>query len=308
MTSNFQVGLNLPFESQDYRESALLIEELGFDYLGSGEHLLFHGPVPNAFSLLSFAAGVTSKIKLVSTITLVPLYPPVLLTKLASMLDIVSNGRFELGIGVGGEYQAEFNSVNVPVTERGERTNECLSILNKLWTGEVTSHTGKHWNFENVALQPKPFTQPSLRIWVAGRGVAAMKRAAIHGDVWMPYMYTPDQFHESLNKIEELSQESGRDKSRIFGSVNCFINVSNDRTEAIRVAAQQVGELYNQDFSGTRARYLVAGNVEDCVSKIREYAQAGARSAILTLACPRNEWEAMAKLVGAEVLPQLQRL
>jgi alkanesulfonate monooxygenase SsuD/methylene tetrahydromethanopterin reductase-like flavin-dependent oxidoreductase (luciferase family) len=85
-------------------------EELGFDLVGCGEHLFFHGPTPNAFVMLAAAAAVTTRIRLVTSIALLPLYPAVMVAKLAAMLDNISDGRFELGLGAGGEYPAEFEA------------------------------------------------------------------------------------------------------------------------------------------------------------------------------------------------------
>ena len=83
-------------------------EQLGFDLLGCGEHLFFHGPTPHGLTMLSAAAAVTSRIRLVSSITLLPLYPPALVAKMAATVDRISEGRLELGLGSGGEYPPEF--------------------------------------------------------------------------------------------------------------------------------------------------------------------------------------------------------
>ena len=107
-------------------------EALGFDYLLTGEHIMFHGPSASTMVSLAAAAGATERIKLMSGITLAPLYPPALLAKQAAVLDVVSGGRFHLGIGVGGEFPKEFAAVGVPVHERGVRTNEALEVIDKL--------------------------------------------------------------------------------------------------------------------------------------------------------------------------------
>ena len=81
-------------------------EAMGFDYLTCGEHLMFTGPIGNSLIALSAAAAVTQKIKLMSSVVLVPLYGAAMLAKMTAVLDVVSNGRFHLGIGVGGEFPA----------------------------------------------------------------------------------------------------------------------------------------------------------------------------------------------------------
>ena len=91
-------------------------EELGFDLLGCGEHVMFHGPVGNTFISLSVAAGATQRIRLLSSIVLLPLYPAALAAKLGAALDVASNGRYNFGVGVGGEFPKEFEACGVPVT------------------------------------------------------------------------------------------------------------------------------------------------------------------------------------------------
>jgi alkanesulfonate monooxygenase SsuD/methylene tetrahydromethanopterin reductase-like flavin-dependent oxidoreductase (luciferase family) len=115
----------------DVAASAQRIEALGFDVLGCGEHVSFHGDTANGFVSLSVAAGATSRIQLMSTITLVPLYPAALLAKLGAALDVASGGRFMLGVGVGGEYPNEFEACGVPVKQRGSRTDEALEVLHR---------------------------------------------------------------------------------------------------------------------------------------------------------------------------------
>ncbi|MEL6986182.1 MAG: LLM class flavin-dependent oxidoreductase, partial [Actinomycetota bacterium] len=139
-------------------------EELGFDYLSTGEHLMFHGPVPNGLISLAAAAGATERIKLFSSITLVPLYPPALLAKQVAMLDVVSQGRFTLGVGVGGEFPKEFDAVGVPVTERGARTNEALEVIDRLLTERDVSFDGRFTTLDEVSLSPKQIQQPRPKI------------------------------------------------------------------------------------------------------------------------------------------------
>ena len=110
------------------------IEGLGFDILGCGEHVSFHGDSANGFISLSVAAGVTNHIRLMSAITLVPLYPAALLAKLGAALDVASGGRYTMGVGVGGEFPPEFEACGVPVRQRGSRTDDALEVLTRVWS------------------------------------------------------------------------------------------------------------------------------------------------------------------------------
>src|SRR5271155_1505791 len=113
-----EFGTALP-SIKEVVEFAQRAENLGYDYLCSGEHMMFHGPVTNSLISLAVAAGVTTKIKLMSTVVLLPLYNPMVLAKQTSVLDVASNGRYHMGVGIGGEFPREFEACGIPVKQRG---------------------------------------------------------------------------------------------------------------------------------------------------------------------------------------------
>jgi probable F420-dependent oxidoreductase len=279
-------------------------EAMGFDYLTYGEHLMFHGPIGNSLIVLAAAATVTQKIKLMSTIVLVPLYgSAAMLAKMTAVLDVVSGGRYHFGIGVGGEFPREFEAAGVPVNERGSRTNEALEVITRLWTEKKVTFSGRFSNFKEVTLDPPPVQKPHPPIWVAGRQESAMKRAAKYAQGWLPYMYTPEQLASSIEKINEFGRQHGRDLSAFHHGLFIFTSVYKDRDKAREVAARQVGRNYAQDFSNKAGRYLLFGTPEDCVKRLNEYVGAGARTIVIATACPREDLDSNLKLIAEEVLP-----
>jgi len=279
-------------------------EAMGFDYLTCGEHLMFHGPIGNSLIALAAAATVTQKIKLMSTIVLVPLYgSAAMLAKMTAVLDVVSGGRYHFGIGVGGEFPREFEAAGVPVNERGPRTNEALEVITRLWTEKKVTFSGRFSNFKEVTIDPPPVQKPHPPIWVAGRQESAMKRAARFAQGWLPYMYTPEQLASSIEKINQFGRESGRDLSAFHNGLFIFTSVYKDRDKAREVAARQVGRNYAQDFSRKAGRYLLFGTPEDCINRINEYVAAGARTVVIANACPREDLDSNLKLIGEEILP-----
>ena len=181
-------------------------ERLGFDYVSSGEHLAFHGPPSNSLISLSAAAGATSRIGLLSAVTLVPLYPAAVLAKLVASLDAVSAGRFHLGVGVGGENPVEFEAAGVPVAERGARMDESLDLLHRLLGSDEVTFRGRYTTTSSLSISPRPFGT-RVPVWVAGRKPVAMRRPARWGDVWMPYMFTPERVAESIVMVDRYAIE-----------------------------------------------------------------------------------------------------
>lgn len=193
--------------------TARLIESLGVDYLATGEHMSFRRATGNGFITLSIAAGATTRIGLVSSITLLPLYPALVAAKMAAELARHSGGRFELGVGAGGDFPPEFDACGIPLPQRQARADEALEVLRRLWREERVTFSGRFTTLDDIALTPRPTPPPP--VWVAGRKQRAMARAARHGDVWMPYMYTLAQLARSVETVREMAHENGRDPSSI---------------------------------------------------------------------------------------------
>ncbi len=296
----FGTALPLVTKVPEYAQRA---EQLGYDYLCAGEHMMFHGPVGNTLITLSVAAGATSKIKLMSSVVLLPLYNPTVLAKMTSVLDVASGGRYHLGIGIGGEFPKEFEACGIPVKQRASRSNEALEVIKKLWTEENVSFDGRYSKFSGVTISPHPTQKPHPPIWVAGRKEPAMRRAALYGDGWIPYMYTPEMLHSSVEKIKKFGAEAGRDMSNFRTGLFIFASIYPDRDEAREQAAKVLGRTYAQDFSKIAGMYTLTGNPEDCRKRIKEYVDAGARTVMVSWACRAGDIDQNMKLVAEEVAP-----
>ena len=300
-----RVGIGLD-QLEGLTAAAREAEADGFDFVSCGEHVFFHGPTPNSFVALAAAAGATTNLRLLSAIAILPLYPPALAAKLASVLDVVSGGRFDLGIGVGGEMPKEFAAVGVPVRERGRRTDEALEVLRLLFSPGAHSFAGPFTSFEDCELMPGPVQDGGPPIWVAGRSEAAMRRAGRFGAVWMPYMYTPERLASSLASVRETAESEGRDPAVVDGAIYSFICADEDGDKARAAVIEAVGHNYQQDFTKL-GHYLIAGTPEECAARIGEYAEAGATDVQLQLGCPPQDRRAVYELVRDRLLPLVRQ-
>jgi probable F420-dependent oxidoreductase len=299
----FGTALRSPY---NVAESAQRIESLGFDVVGCGEHVSFYGDTANGFVSLSVAAGATSRIRLMSTITLVPLYPAALLAKLGAALDVASGGRFMLGVGVGGEFPNEFEACGVPVKQRGSRTDDALEVVTRTWTDTDVSYQGRYTTLNNFSLKPLPVQKPRPPIWVSGRQEAAMRRAARYADGWLPYMYTPEMVAGSMNEIRRFAEENERDMTDFTCGLFIFFAVHEDRQTAIQMANERLSKQYSQDFSKLVGKYALAGDPDDCKARLREYIDAGARFVFVSTACPDDYIDTNLSLMASEVMPDLR--
>ena len=295
-------GITLGADQPRYASLARQAEDLGFDQVACGEHLFFHGPTPNSFVGLAAAAGATERIRLLSSLALVPLYPPALLAKLVSSLDQVSGGRFDFGVGVGGEYPPEFTAAGVDVRLRGARTDEALDLLPALLAGEVVRYSGRFAHIPNLALRPGS-VQHRVPVWVGGRRPAAQRRAGRFGDVWMPYLCTPEQLATGLVTADAAAVACGRPPGSVTGAVFAWGAVGSDGARARQRAIDVVSRIYQQDFSTRAEDYLLAGDVEAVLARLSQYAEAGCEHLVFCPAGGAAEWADMAELFAAEVLP-----
>mgnify|MGYP002700806487 FL=1 len=181
-----QVGFHIDGDVWE-PEQLTRVEDLGFDIMTTGEHIIFFRPILDVVTVLAHAAAVTKRIKLVPSTIILPLRHPTIMAKELTSLDILSKGRLIASIGIGGDYPREFQACGVPIKERGARANEGIEIMRKYWSGERFDYNGKIFQLEDVDMLPPPVQPGGPQLWVFGRSEAAMRRAARLGDGWQPY-------------------------------------------------------------------------------------------------------------------------
>ncbi|MBM3943006.1 MAG: LLM class flavin-dependent oxidoreductase [SAR202 cluster bacterium] len=308
---HLRFGLSMPLGADETARQARWLEELGYEYFSAGEHFMRGNPpgVTHAsLPLLAVAAGATEQIRVLSSVLLAPFYHPVVLAKLTSTLDIASQGRLTLGVGVGGEFPVEFEAAGLNVKQRGRRTNECLEAMRLLWTQEHVTYQGRHFQFYDVTINPQPAQKPNPPIWVAGRRDGAMLRAARYGDGWLPYFYSPERYRDSVAKIGQMADETGRDLSDFQWGFFPYISIYPTVEEAAAVAAEALGGryLYGGDFINIVSPYCLLGPVERCIARLQEYIDAGAEHVVFSIACPREDRERHVEAIAKEIIPHFR--
>ncbi|WP_370617756.1 LLM class flavin-dependent oxidoreductase [Mumia sp. Pv 4-285] len=307
--SRREIGMAIGLTLSDPRlvvTEARQAEAAGFDLVAVGEHVFHHGGAPNPYVQLAAAAAATTRIRLLSSVSLLPLYPAALAAKLAATLDLVSGGRFDLGVGAGGEYEAEFAAVGVDPVTRFRKLDESLDVLQRLFTGERVSYDGEYTVLDDVALDPPPVQDGGPPIWLGGRGDGALRRAGRFAQVWMPYMVTPDRLAEGLVTARRQAEEVGRDPASIRGALFAFVCVDDDAVWARQTGTATVSRTYQQDFAPLAAQYLLLGSSDDVCSRIAEFTGAGAETIVLQVAAtgPVDRRRVMQTLIS-EVLPKV---
>jgi probable F420-dependent oxidoreductase len=230
------------------------VESLGFDAFYTGEHFIYDKEIQDALPVLGAAAAATTRIAIGSAAVLTPLYPPLLLAKAASTIDLLSGGRLVLGVGVGGEFPAEFAAFGIPMSERGRRTDEAIDVLRAFWSGESVHYRGRHYVIDGGAIAPPPVQPGGPPIWVTGRSDPAMRRAALRGDGFMPYLVSADSYGARKDGIRATAEEAGRQLPPDFAwAIRLEVSVEDSERAALDRVAETLSWRFGKQFDASQA-------------------------------------------------------
>jgi len=175
-----------------------------------------HGDALEQLSLMSFIAGSTEKLRLVTSVMILPHRNPVFTAKALATIDVLSEGRVTVGVGVGW-LREEFEALAAPEFDRrGAVSNEYIEIFRKLWTESPAEHSGEFYRFKALRCEPHPIQKPHPPIWIGGHSRPALRRTAKYGDGWHPVGATaaaplgPDEFRGLLDQLKRLTEAEGR--------------------------------------------------------------------------------------------------
>jgi probable F420-dependent oxidoreductase len=217
MTRFAQRVEHLGFESLYVVEHVVVATDYDstYPYSSSGKMPLRSDcPIPDPLELASFLLARTSRLIIGTGILVAPHHHPLILAKRAATLDVLSGGRFRLGVGVGWMSE-ELESTGVDFATRGRRLDEQLEVMTQVWAGDDVSHSGEFFRFDNVCSHPKP-TAGRVPIHVGGHSRAAARRAGRFGDGFHPLGIDDDVLEDRLAIVRDAS--GGRDVELTLGA------------------------------------------------------------------------------------------
>lgn len=239
-----QYGFSLPVRGNQANHDGLVSiarrgEELGFTYATIADHIVFPTSVASQYpydatgrhpsagdaieplSLMAFIAGATKRLRLVTSVLILPHRNPVLAAKMIATIDVLSQGRVTLGIGVGW-LREEFAALGAAdFDRRGAVSDEYLAIFKKLWSPGPVEYHGAYYSFAPLRCEPLPVQRPHPPIWVGGHSKAALRRTARHADGWHPLgtvetaELRPLEFAASLDDLKRMTEAEGRDFAKM---------------------------------------------------------------------------------------------
>jgi alkanesulfonate monooxygenase SsuD/methylene tetrahydromethanopterin reductase-like flavin-dependent oxidoreductase (luciferase family) len=196
----------------DYIDYICEAEELGYHSVFLVEHhFTGFGQISATLNFLTYLAAKTSRIRLGTAVLVLPWHNPALLAEQAATLDLLSNGRLDLGVGKGYRW-GEFHGFSIPMEEAGERYEEALLFLRKAWTTPGRfSHRGKWWHFEDVVIEPAPVQKPHPPLWIGAFSTPSVRRAAEDGfNLLLGQVGSPELVAQSIGVYRKAVEAQGR--------------------------------------------------------------------------------------------------
>ena len=292
-------GLSMPIRgplanAASIRTLAERAEALGYEYITVSDHIVVPTEIDSKypysetgdfpwseggdvecmeqFTLLSWLAGITSRVRLLTSVTVVPHRSPLFMAKSLATLDQLTDGRITFGCGAGW-MREEFEALGLPPFDaRGRVTNEYIEAIKAVWTQDRPVYQGEFVNFDKIGMDPKPVQTPHPPIWIGGESLSAMRRTVAMGDTWYPFGSNPafrmdkvETYRARVAKLHGLATDAGRDPASIGLAYNCAFHME-------EAAEHQDG-----------GRLIFTGTAEQRAGDIRDFAEIGTTSIIINL-------------------------
>jgi probable F420-dependent oxidoreductase len=302
---SIRAGLSIagfPFSSTDaFYRWVDLCEDSHVDSIWLTERLVSPTPFLEPLTAFGVITGRTQRLKFGMNATVIPLRDPLVLAKQCATLDYLSGGRLLPAFGVGRDTAPEFAATGRGPAGRGERANEILQLISRLWSDESVDFEGRYYQYRGATINPKPVQQP-LPIWIGGSSDAAIKRTALYGTGWLGGIMSPVQVAPVVQKIKAATAEAGRviDEDH-YGAGFPFRFGSSDE-EIVQRAAARLRSLGEAPVES----YLAVGSAENILNRAVEYARAGISKFVLSpIAAGDDDFIEQTRRLNEEVLPVL---
>ena len=281
-----QIGAVLPqgeigADVAGLRAYAQAVQDLGYDFLVASDHVVGADPAAHPqldrvysiesfqhepLALFAFLAGVAPRLGFLSSVVILPQRQTVLAAKQAAEIDLLTNGRFRFGVGIGWN-PVEFDALNERFQNRARRFEEQIAVMRRLWTERVVTFEGRYHTLQSAGINPRPIQQP-IPVWVGASAEVAVKRATRIADGYLPLRPLAGGWEATVEKVHDWLLEAGRDPATfgIEGRLNAGTGTADEWRKSVEM------------WRGFGASHLSvgtggAGGVDAHVQRLREVQQ-----------------------------------
>jgi probable F420-dependent oxidoreductase len=297
-----QVFFDGPVDMDHVRKFAARAETLGYDSLWLQERIVGDFPMLEPVTLLSYVAAITAKLKLGTSVILLPLRNPLQLAKAYSTLDVMSNGRAIMGVGLGGGHLGSHEDLFGYTREgRVTRFTEAVQIMKLLWTEPKANFQGRYWNFKDVSMEPKPIQQPRLPVIFGGHHENALRRAVKYADGWMGAgSSSSGSFIRESARLRDMLADAKRNPATFHFAKRVYLAVDSDKARAERRIREWFGKRYKNADLGPKVS--IWGGAAECTEKIQKIVNGGAQQIVFN---PLFDEMEHLDICAKEIMPHL---
>jgi probable F420-dependent oxidoreductase len=278
------------------------LEALNVDSLWVSDRLVSPALTLEPITFLSYVAGRLRRMKFGTSTLVLPTRNPVILAKELATLDFISQGRLFPAVGLGSDDAQDFAAVGVSKKERGQRSDEAIALMRRLWTEDNVSFSGKFFSIQDVTITPRPWQNGGPPIWIGGRSQAALRRTGRLGDGWLVSGASAAEVRDGIKAIRAYAAEAGRVVPEDHYGVLLPFYFGRSIEEAYEAAKKSLRlrpELSPLDFTAL-------GRPEQVRQRMGEYMSAGATKFVMRPCGPFEKWHEQIEMLAREVIQPLQ--
>jgi probable F420-dependent oxidoreductase len=292
--------VNRPIDIPLLHAYLMRAEALGYESAWVQEQIVGTVPILEPVALLTYAAALTRTLRLGTSVMLTVLRNPIQLSKSLTSLDLLSQGRLTVGVGLGNQ-RPEDAAFGIPLERRVRRFVEGIEVMKALWTQPTVNLVGEFWRLDGISQEPKPVQQPHPPLWFGAREPAALRRAVRLGNGWMGAgTSSAADFKAQAQTIRGFLDAAQRDPATFTISKRVYLAIDANKARAEERLRAWFGVRYrNADMA---SRVTVCGGVPEVLDRLAEIVSNGAEHLLLNP--PFDEMEHL-ELLAKEVVPHL---
>ena len=290
-------------------EFAEMAETWGYDCFWVPEILTL--PLMDPLVLLGAVAQRTRRIGLGTSVLVLPTRSPFHLAKAALSVDVLSNGRLILGVGIGGLLPKDFEVEGVDIGQRGRISNERLDILRRLLSETNVSYQGRYHQFKDVTVGPRSVQKPHIPVWVGATwndGIAdrALRRTARYGDGFLSSRTPVADYKQAQDKIKEYANSFGRNPHDIQWASLMWTCLGDSKDQALKMYAAEQERRFGFSWDVQPQDRHVLGTPGDCIETIQQYIELGITHIVFYPICSPDQTLQQCEVLAKEVIPHFR--